>query len=68
MLGEVEAAQYTGTINGSTQVFIAKSGTVNITEHRVNEFIKGTFSFVGEHTGRTLPDIEVTDGEFESFY
>lgn len=66
--GEVETAQYTGNINGGTHVFIAKSGSVIITEHRVNEYIKGTFSFVGEHTLGTLPDIEVTDGEFEASY
>ena len=68
VVGEVEAAQYTGNINGGTQVFIAKSGSVNITEHRVNEYIKGTFNFIGEHTNKTLPDVEVTDGEFEAFY
>ena len=68
MTGEVETAQYTGIINGSTQVFIAKSGSVTITEHRVNEYIRGTFNFVGQHTGGTLPDVNVTDGEFEAFY
>lgn len=66
--GEVETAQYTGNINGNTQVFIAESGSVNITEHRVNEYIKGTFNFVGRHTGGTVPDVKVTDGEFEAFY
>jgi hypothetical protein len=66
--GEVEAAQYTGTVNGRTEVFIAKSGSVNITEHRVNDYIKGTFNFIGAHASGTLPDVEVTDGEFEAFY
>ena len=67
-VGEVETAQYTGLINGSTQVFIAKSGSVNIEEHRVNDYMKGTFNFVGRHTGGTLPDVVVTEGEFEVFY
>lgn len=66
--GEQETAQYTEIVNGVTNVYIAKSGTLTITEHRVNEYIKGEFNFVGEHTGGTQPDVVVTDGEFEGFY
>lgn len=63
--GEIENASYT---NGSAQVFLGQTGQIEIIEHRVDEYIKGKFFFTAKHSLGTLPDVMITEGEFESFY
>lgn len=63
--GQIENAGYT---RPDAEVFLGQTGEIEIIEHRVNEYIKGKFSFTASHSMKTLPDVVITGGEFESFY
>ena len=63
--GEIENASFS---DANANIFIAQSGSLKIVEHKVGEYIKAEFEFVGKHTQNTLPDVVVTEGVFETKY